>query len=388
MRAVHAPLARSVAALGLVLVLTGCSSLNPFNWFGGSNEPKPAPLVEIVKPLTVRTIWQARVGSSHGHALTPAIAGGSVYAAAYDGTLARFDEASGKEVWRVDVGNAVSGGVGSDGERVVVGTTEGEVITLDNNGRVMWRARVSSEVLASPVVAGDVVVVRSADSRIFGLSAIDGKRLWVYQRAAPALSVRSTAGIVVRGGFVFAGFAGGKLVAVALDNGGLRWEGTVALPKGTTELERVADVIGEPWVGEREACAVAYQGRVACFSLGSGSQIWAREMSSSAGLDLDSTHVYVSEDRGAVSALDRANGASIWRQDKLTNRHVSAPLSIGPEIVVGDLQGLVHWLTRDDGAFAARYATDGSPIRATPVAFAQGFIVQTTNGGLYALSAE
>ena len=154
MRAVHAPLARSVAALGLVLVLTGCSSLNPFNWFGGSNEPKPAPLVEIVKPLTVRTIWQARVGSSHGHALTPAIAGGSVYAAAYDGTLARFDEASGKEVWRVDVGNAVSGGVGSDGERVVVGTTEGEVITLDNNGRVMWRARVSSEVLASPAVAG------------------------------------------------------------------------------------------------------------------------------------------------------------------------------------------------------------------------------------------
>ncbi len=388
MRAVRAPLLRGLLVLGMATTLTGCSSLNPFNWFGGSNEPKPAPLVEIVKPLKVQTLWQARLGSTHGHALTPVVAGGSVYAAAYDGTVARFDEASGKEMWRVDVGNAVSGGVAGDGERVVVGTTEGEVITLDNNGRVMWRARVSSEVLASPVVAGDIVVVRSADSRIFGLDALDGKRRWVYQRAAPALSVRSDAGIVVRGGFVFAGFAGGKLVAVALNNGGLRWEGTVALPKGTTELERVADVIGKPWIGEREACAVAYQGRVACFSLGSGSQIWAREMSSSAGLDVDSTYVYVSEDRGAVSALDLANGASIWRQGKLTNRHVSAPLSVGPEIVVGDVQGFVHWLARDTGAFAARHATDGSPILATPVEFAQGFIVQTTNGSLYALSAE
>src|SRR5690606_1470774 len=145
------------------------------------------------------------------------------------------------------------------GELVVVGTREGVVIALDNDGRVLWRARVSSEVLVAPVVAGDVVVVRSADSRLFALDARDGKRQWVYQRSAPALTVRSPAGLVVRGGYVFAGFAGGKLVAVDLKNGGLRWEGTVTLPRGTTELERVADVVGQPWVGDRAACAVAYQ---------------------------------------------------------------------------------------------------------------------------------
>jgi len=382
-------LGRGAAGLTLVVALGGCAALNPFNWFGGSDEArKPVPLTEISQSLQVRTLWQARVGSSKGFTLAPAVARGSVYAAAYDGTVVRLEEETGKEVWRIDVGDGLTGGVGSDGELVVVGTREGVVIALDNDGRVLWRARVSSEVLVAPVVAGDVVVVRSADSRLFALDARDGKRQWVYQRSAPALTVRSPAGLVVRGGYVFAGFAGGKLVAVDLKNGGLRWEGTVTLPRGTTELERVADVVGQPWVGDRAACAVAYQGRVSCFNLANGSQVWARDISSSAGLGVGTQNVYVSEDAGAVSAFDGASGGSLWRQDKLGNRQVSAPLPLGPEIVVGDVEGYVHWLARENGAFVARQATDGSPIRATPVPFAQGFIVQTTNGGIYALSAE
>jgi outer membrane protein assembly factor BamB len=247
---------------------------------------------------------------------------------------------------------------------------------------------VSSEVLAAPEIAGDLVVVRSADSRIFALDARDGRRRWVYQRQAPALAVRSPAGLVVRGGFVFAGFSGGKLVALSLANGGLRWEGTVSVPKGTTELERVTDVIGLPWIGEREACAVAFQGRVACFDLGNGSQLWARDMSSSSGLGVDARFVYVSEDRGAVSALERATGRSLWRQDRLANRNLSAPLPLGAEIAVADLQGFVHLLARDSGAFVGRVATDGSAVRSAPVPVANGFLVQTSGGTLYALAAR
>jgi outer membrane protein assembly factor BamB len=239
------------------------------------------------------------------------------------------------------------------------------------------------------VITGDFVIVRSADSRIFALDARDGRRRWVYQRAAPPLAVRRPAGAVVRGGFVFAGFSGGKLVALSLANGALRWEGTVSVPKGTTELERVTDVIGLPWVGEREACAVAFQGRVACFDLGNGNQIWGREMSSSSGLGVDARYVYVAEDRGAVSALDRTSGRSLWRQDKLANRNLSAPLPLGAEIAVGDLEGHVHFLGRDNGAFVGRLATDGSPVRAAPVPLGDGrFLVQTANGNLYALATR
>jgi len=63
-----------------------------------------------------------------------------------------------------------------------------------------------------------VVVIRTGDGKVFGLDARDGKRKWVYQRATPALTVRSNVGVLVTHGAVFAGFAGGKLVALNLTN--------------------------------------------------------------------------------------------------------------------------------------------------------------------------
>jgi outer membrane protein assembly factor BamB len=383
----HGAIVSTSAALAAALALAGCgTSLG--DWLFGSKPAPPTPLQPISTPIEVRVVWQASVGRGADAVFAPAVAGDRVVAAAADGTVTELDAGTGKEVWRVRLPTRLSGGVGADGRLVVVGSPEGEVIALDEGGRTLWRARVSSEVLAPPVLTGDLVIVRSADSRIFAFDSRDGRRRWLYQRVAPPLAVRSPAGAVVRGGFVFAGFSGGKLVALALNNGGLRWEGTVSLPKGTTELERVSDVIGLPWIGEREACAVAFQGRVACFDLGNGNQLWGRDMSSSSGLGVDARYVYVSEDRGAVSALERTTGRSLWRQDKLANRNLSAPLALGAEIAVGDLQGYVHLLARDSGAFVGRVATDGSAVRVPPVASASGFLVQTSGGTLYALATR
>jgi outer membrane protein assembly factor BamB len=160
------------------------------------------------------------------------------------------------------------------------------------------------------------------------------------------------------------------------------------VPKGTTELERVSDVVGVPWIGDREACAVAFQGRVACFDLGNGNQLWARDISSSSGLGVDGRSVYVSEDRGAIAAFERTTGRSFWRQDKLANRHLTAPLGVGSEVAFGDLEGQVHFLGRDTGAFVGRIATDGTAIRSAPVPLGNGFLVQSSGGNLYAMATR
>lgn len=381
---------RVIAALGLAAALgAGCSTmekLNPVNWFSSSPKQKPAELAPIQPTAELRTLWQAGVGSAGAFVLTPAVAGTSVFAAAQDGTLARYD--NGAAVWRIALGQTVSGGVGSDGRIVVVGTPKGEVLAFDAAGKELWRSRVSSEVLAPPQVADGIVVVRSGDNRIFALDAGDGKRRWVYQRATPALSLRTTTGVAIADKVALAGFPGGKLVAIALNNGAAVWEATVALPRGATELERVADVTSSPVVAGREVCAAAYQGRVACFDLASGNHLWSRELSSAAGLDVDGRAVYVTDEKGGVSAFDRANGASLWKQDKLLLRQVSRPVALGVHVAVGDYQGVVHLLRRDDGAFAARFATDGSGIAAEPQRQGRGFLVQTRNGGLYALAAD
>ena len=256
------------------------------------------------------------------------------------------------------------------------------------DGAVKWRARVSSEVLAAPKLGEGLVLVRSADSRIFAFGAEDGERRWGYQRPAPSLIVRSPAGLTIHMGAAYAGFSGGRLVAITLANGSARWEATVALPKGATELERVTDIVGDPAALGREVCAAAYQGRVACYDGQNATRRWARALPPPTGVSSDPRYAFISDDKGAVHALDRSNGRSIWKQDRLAHRQLSLPLPLGTEVALGDLQGYIHMLARESGAFLARVATDGSPVRAAPVKLPDGFLVQTQSGGLYALTLQ
>lgn len=373
-------MARGAALVLLLPALGGC--------FGsGSGGPQPAELPVLQQAREPRLLWSASVGGAGAFAFQPALAADSIYAASRGGTVVRLEASNGREIWRQELDAGLSGGVGADARTVVVASDDGDVFALEaGDGKLRWRARVSSEVLAAPRVSGGLVLVRSADSRVYALGIEDGKRRWAYQRAPASLMVRTPAGMTLREDSLYAGFTGGRLVALALESGAVRWEAAVALPKGATELERVTDVVGDPVVIGREVCAAAFQGKVACFDAQNGSPLWARDMSSATGASADARYVYVSDDRGAVHAFDRSNGRSLWKQDRLAHRQLSMPLPLDAQIVVGDLQGYVHFLSRDAGVFLARIATDGSAVRAAPIRLPAGFLVQTRDGGLFALA--
>ncbi len=350
--------------------------------------PKPAELPQLDGPKEVRVLWSAHVGDAGSYAFAPALVGDAVYAAARDGAVTRLDAASGDERWTTDTERKLSGGVGASERTAVVATEEGEVIALDAaTGKQRWRARVSSEVLAVPALGQGLVLVRSLDNRIFAFGADDGKRRWVYQRVPSTLVVHAAAPITVAEGIAYAGFPGGRLAALSLDNGAVRWEASVAVPKGATELERVTDVVGDPVVVQgREVCAAAYQGRVACYETANGRQIWARELSSLTGVSAIPQIGHVSDERGAVHALDRSNGRSLWKQDRLAYRQLSAPAGGAEAVAVGDFEGYVHFLSRETGAFVARYSTGGGAVRVPPVRIGAGLLVQTHDGELYVLA--
>ena len=379
---------RRFAAALLPLLLAGCStmeSLNPFS--GSSSGPKMAELQPVKATAEARVVWRESVGKGDDYVFVPAVVGTSVYAASKDGNLVRFND--GKQAWRINAGQALSAGVGASASMVVVGSPKGDVLAFSaEDGKPLWKAKATSEVLAAPVVGDGLVIVRSGDNRLAAYDSSDGKRKWIYQRQTPALSLRVTASPVISDKYVFAGFPGGKLIAVSLGNGAVAWEGTVALPKGSTELDRVADITSAPVLDGRDICAVAFQGRVACFDLTTGNLAWARDMSSAAGLAIDGRYVYVSDDKGAVHALDRASGASIWKQDKLSLRRLTAPLPRRGLIVVADVQGVVHFLNREDGAFAARLTTDGSAVAAPLQSSGTNLVLQTRNGSIYAIEAQ
>jgi outer membrane protein assembly factor BamB len=375
----------------MLAALGGCETVsNAYDRLvhGGTAAQPPAELVVIKPSATPRAVWQGGVGSSEKNVFFLALAGNLVYAAGASGQITGFDAIKGGAVARMEAGERVSGAVGTGGGMVFAGTPRGEVLAFDGQGKPLWKARLSGEVLAPPIAQDGVVIARSGDGRIYGLDAADGKRRWVYQRpTAVPLTVRTHVGVIAYRGGIFAGFPGGRLVALAISNGNVAWEGVVAIPRGATELERVADVTSLPVVDGQQICAVAFQGRVACFDAASGTPLWSREASSVAGLALDARYLFLTDVKDAVVALDKASGASIWKQDKLSGRRVSGPLVFRRFVVVGDYQGYLHFLSREDGSFAARIPTDGSPISAPPIALdLTSFLVQTRNGGVFAIT--
>lgn len=376
-------------------LLAGCSSLTDLKtdiserMFGPEVKEPPMPLADFKQKATAKLLWSASVGEAEGYIYTPAVDAGSVFAANTKGEITRVDAATGKQVWRINAGESISGGVGAGENLVLVGTPKGVVLAYDQNGKALWKSKISSEVLSAPKVASGVVVVRSGDSRIFGLSAADGKRKWVYERATPSLTLRSSAGVTLADGAAYVGFAGGKMVALKADDGKLLWEASVALPKGVTEIERIADITSLPVVDGRYVYAVAYQGRVAAVDRTNGRVLWNRDISSYTGLAAEDGKVFVTHSGGAVYALDNSSGKSYWRQGGLLNRLVSAPLPMGEYVAVGDLEGYVHFLAKEDGAFAARIQTDKTSVMAQPVAIGEStLMVQTSGGGLYAVSLK
>ncbi|CAE6489775.1 Beta-barrel assembly machine subunit BamB [Nitrosomonas nitrosa] len=391
------PSFRSLILAFVLATLSGCASMGDL---GISNlvdmmsskeevEVDEEEIAALKAAPEIPQLWHYSMSESKVAVFSPVYENGAIYVADTKGVLARLNPDTGKEIWQIKTRHRFSGGVGAGQGMLLVGTFKGEVLAFDERGDELWKVRVTSEVLSPPQADNDVVVVRSGDGRIFGLDAADGTRKWIYQGPTPALTIRNYASVLITRGAVFAGLAGGKLVAMNLFNGNVGWESTVAQPRGVTELERMTDIVGLPVIDDQQVCAVAYNGRIGCFDMMDGSQIWARDASSNAGLTMDGNNVYVSEDRGAVVAYDKRSGAMMWKQAKLGSRKLSAPLLVrGGLLAVGDADGNVTLLRRHDGSVIARAATDGSAILSSPGYLPDGFVVQTSKGGVYAFAVQ
>lgn len=373
----------SFAILLVLLALGGCSVFD--GWFGGTVTVKPAELTEFAQTAHFETRWRADLGDSGLNPLRPALTAEAAYGASGKGVLTRIARADGKPVWRVETGMTVSGGVGSGDGLVLVGSDKGEVHAYAEDGTLRWKSRVSSEVLSAPQVAEGIVIVRTGDGRIFGLDAADGKRVWLYERATPALVVRSHAGVTIRHGLAFAGLPGGKLVALNIKNGQLMWEVSVSQPRGNTELERISDITANPVLDEEQVCAVAFQGKLACYDTAQGNLMWNRDISGDKDMGLLRKYLYVSDADGAVMELDKTSGGTLWKNDKLFLRDTGSPLALENVVVAGDYEGYLHALSREDGHFVARIKLDGA-IQTAPLAMDDGLLVQTRSGALYSLS--
>lgn len=384
-----------VVLLASLLLVSACTTITDLQRdvservFGKELSDPPEPLAEIKATASTQILWQAKVGDAGNFEFTPAVEAGYAYVASAEGTLAKLDVSDGKQSWRVNVGEKLTGGVGVGGSLVVVGTQNGAIYAYDLAGKLQWKSKLSSEVLSAPKYFDGMVIVRTGDSRIYGINANDGSRKWVYDRTSPALTLRSSAGVVIDSGAVYAGFAGGKLVAIRADNGKILWEASVAQPKGVTEIERIADITSLPVVDGPLVYAVAYQGRIAAVDRSTGRVVWNRDISSLSGLSAEDARIFVSHAAGSVYALDYTTGKTFWRQGALKNRQLTSPVPMGSVVAVGDVEGNIHFLSREDGAFAARVKTSNSAILPQmTLVNSNTVLAQSRDGSVYAIQVK
>ncbi|RJX32878.1 MAG: outer membrane protein assembly factor BamB [Oxalobacter sp.] len=370
-------------AVGALIASAGCSS-------SGGPKYTPAELVDIKPVFKLKTLWTASVGSADRYIFSPAIVGDRIYAAGAGGSIAKIALDSGNEEWRISADMPLTAGVGSDGKTIAVAGEKGALLAFDSDGKLRWKVQTSSEVLTAPVVGSGLVIVRSVDNRIAAYDAETGKRKWTLDRPSPALTLRAAPGMVIVGPTVVVALPGGRLLSLNLTNGGPRWEVLIGEPRGATELERMADINGLPSVYGRDVCAAAYQGRVACLDVVTGAMRWSKKLTVGAatGMAQDERYAYAVDEHGAIYAFSREGGQSIWRNDKLSHRGLSAPVALGRYVAVVDYEGYVHFLSREDGSFVNRLSVGSSPALTPPLLAGSTLIVQTQSGTVAAIAAQ
>lgn len=374
----------------LLLVLATTMSLGACSWFKGPRGPQPSPLPKVTSGVGLTQAWQIKLGETKGTLLRPAVHENNIYAGGQDGTLVRVNEA-GKEVWRAKSVAGLTGGVATDGNLVAVGSSDGVLAVHDaRSGVLLWQVPVIGELGGTPFVSGGTVVARVGDSTLIAFSAQDGKRLWTYQRTQSPLSLRSYSGISRSGDLLLAGFPGGKLVALTLVGGFPRWETSVAAPRGSNELERMADVAGDPELHGDKICVAAYQGRIACLEREKGGLLWTRDYSSALGVVSGGKTIAFTDASGVVYLLDAQTGATIWKQSLLQYRGVGRPLVLGAgHVAVADRQGWIHVLDAENGQFIGQMNADSSGVVAPMLLLSKNmFVVQAQDGALLAISVR
>ncbi len=340
--------------LSLILIaamLAACSgSIDPV-------EP-PSELSVFKSDLKLHSRWQREVGSgTGGHylKLSPLLDGEAIYIADRYGDVHAYHSLSGERLWQVELQRVISAGAGEAAGLLLFGG-DAEVFALDKqSGELRWSQTLGSEVMSPPVSLGNTIVVHAVDGSISALNRADGSVLWRHLEKVPSLTLRGTGKpLIIAGNTVVVGTAGGQVVALNLQDGSLLWRATVATPRGRTDLERMVDVDADLAEADGVIYAAAYQGDVAAIQASSGQLIWTREISSLSGIVVDGDALYLSDEAGDVWALSRRNGASLWKQSALHRRALSTPAQQGRYLILGDYDGYLHWLNKEDGALAAR----------------------------------
>lgn len=369
----------TLAVGGMAMGLVAC----------GRRSIPSVPALGTLASNNARVAWRKRLGEA-GAGFRPSLSGDSLWVADRAARVLRVGVADGVEQVRVELDTPLVTGVGSDRETQWVVDAEGGLVALDADGARRWRTELGAKADSIPAAGSGTVVVRLSNNTVVGFDSADGSQRWVHARRGPPLVLRQTSAVALDSTAAYVGLPGGRVVALSLTTGATLWEAGITVPRGSNEIERIADVVGTPALAGDELCALAFQGRLTCVDRDSGRLVWTADLLGGGGVAVDGRIIAVADSEDRLRGYSRSH-LDIWTQEALRGRRLGQPLLAQGLLWVGDANGFVHVLDAATGSILGRTETDGTPIVSPPVALpgdSPRVAVQTRGGMLAAIDAR
>jgi len=352
------------------------------------NSEPPAVLVEFSESASLSVIKEieAENDSSLFARIIPMNLESEVVFSDAKGVVTVFDKNKFKIKWQQNTKISYPTAIGGNSNVYLFGTKGGEIVALESQkGEQLWRVRVSSEVLAKPVLSSGKVIVKTVDGQIIALDVKTGKQLWIYRKEVPALSVRGNSAPLIVDDKIITGLDNGKLVILDLNDGKLFWEKTISIPRGRSEIDRLVDLDSDIIINNSVVYVAGFQGRVVAIDLKTGEMLWVKKMSVVNNMSFENDKLYITDVRSHVWAIDASTGATVWKQPVFTARKLTTPVPMGGNLLLGDYQGYLHVISNSDGHQIARTMVDDSGINVSPIVINEKIYLQSRNSKIHIL---
>ena len=342
----------------LSIAMVGCSS-NKVK----VEKIKPNPLPKLAQSTSLTEVFSQKVSSSSEQdplRLRLDADNGVVFVMDPKGEVAAY---KGKQrLWETKVTKQeLTSGVEAADGLVIVASRKGQVFALDQQtGEQKWTAQLSGSVISSALIQTGRVILVANDGTVFALDEATGQQAWTYKMANAAFSLRGQASPVsLDPRTVAVASSNGYLYAIDSLTGAPRMQRRVAVSDGRSDIQRLVDIDAEPVVSGQYVVTNSFQGQVTVLDLAAQRVAWSVDASSISRPEVAENKVFVAQDDGKLKAFDLATGQELWVNEQLLNRNLSNPVLLGQQLVVGDLDGVLHLIDPNTGTIMGRSKTSG-----------------------------
>ncbi len=377
------------------------TDVSPNAWAEVRHNPQNTAFNLEQVPVPNEILWTYQ--TSYALSGAPAAAGGNVYLAANDGTIAALDGRTGEAVW--EYRSKLAAGSGSTpavtNELVFVAMRVGVVIALDRHtGEPVWEADLrpyKAPMRGPPSVVNGTVYVGAANHTLYALDAANGSLRWSFETRGwivdPVAYADETIMVTSKDGLLHVLDTNTGRKRFVYDGGFSVYGGAVvdgdkvylaAIPSAVYAVDRRA--ITYPFERAWWAWQVQFWhwGFIDDYPEQKGS-VWITDIRGDMTGAPAVAHgkVYLAVDGGLAAALDSATGDTVWIGN--VGQDISTSVTVaGDTVLLGTDDGHVIGLDAHSGDTLWDFSL-GSPITDSPIASGGVIYTVAEDGVLYAL---